>query len=515
MARLLEADIGGQVMYLPGAADGINTPQIPQYPMKPLPTLLLILCLSVPVASAQSLSIKAGVAKAVITNAESRVMVNGRMSQGTKEDIYARVLVLNDGEKRLVVITYDLNCLDVGTPLLRVRLQNELGIDPEYLILLATHNHSAPIQINRDNFDYGHWLADRMFELVEEAIENERDDVRLEFGSGMGYFVFSVGNAPVDYEIQLLRVMEGDRPIAMLFNHGTHPVQAAWNRIEAGHPGYAMDEIEAMYPGVQAMYADASGGNQFVERTQAFQESVRAAREVSIDSVDVLLEAAARKAGHELAQAVTKINEGDFIDVTGPISSSLEIVSLPLAPPISKEEALELSKSYPADVGFVEYPHPHRGTNWVRMLLRYYEKGIPFPKTTTEMVCTYDTYLIHDEDEEFLENYEYSLHKSFPCIYNEVIVARIGPMPLVAMQGEVTAPIGARIKDAFRKDHPLMVFGYMGEHNLYIPTRELVRLDAYQAQTLRIQYASPVGWDPEVENVMVNSVVKMVEKALE
>ncbi|MEM8486449.1 MAG: hypothetical protein AAF564_12935 [Bacteroidota bacterium] len=458
---------------------------------------------------------KAGVAKTVITNTQSRVMVNGRMSQGVKEDIHARALVLNDGEKRLVVITYDLNCLDVGTPLLRARLKNELGIAPEYLLLLATHNHSAPIQINRDNFDYGHWLADRMFDLVKEAIENERENVRLEFGSGMGYFLFSVGNAPVDYEIQLLRVMEGDHPMAMLFNHGAHPAQAAWNKIEAGHPGYAMDEIEAAFPGVQAMYADASGGNQFVERTPEFQGAVRKALAISVDSVDVLLEAKAREAGHDLAKAVKKINEGEFVDVTGPLSSSMEIVSLPLAPPISKEEAIELSKSYPTDVGFVEYPHPHRGTNWVRMLLRYYEKGIPFPKTTTEMVCTYDTYLIHKQDQEFLDKYKYSLHKPFPCIYNEVIVSRIGPMPLVAMQGEVTAPIGARIKDAFRKDHPIMVFGYMGEHNLYIPTRELVRLNAYQAQTLQIQYASPVGWDPEVENEMVKAVVKIVEEILE
>jgi hypothetical protein len=50
----------------------------------------------------------------------------------------------------------------------------------------------------------------------------------------------------------------------------------------------------------------------------------------------------------------------------------------------------------------------------------------------------------------------------------------------------------------------------MGEHNLYIPTRELVRLDAYQAQVIRIQYASPVGWAPEVEDEMVQGVLKVV-----
>ncbi len=477
--------------------------------------VFFLVILSNSIAVAQTSTMKAGVAKAVITNTKSRVMVNGRMSQGTKEDLYARALVLNDGNKRLVIITYDLNCLDVGTPILRHRLQKELGISQEYLILLATHNHSAPIQINRDNFDYGRWLADRMFDLVKEAIANEQDDVRLELGSGMGYFVFSVGNAPVDYEIQLLRVMTDDKPMAMLFNHGTHPVQAAWNKVEAGHPGYAMEEIEAMYPGVQAMYADASGGNQFVERTLEFQDAMREARAESIEKLDALLEAKARETGRKLAEAVKKINDGKFQDVTGPIFSKIKILSLPLAPPISKEEVLELSKTYPEDLGFVEYPHPHRGTNWVRMLLRYYEKDIPFPKTTTEMVCTYDTYLIHKEDRELLDKYDYSLHKPFPCIYNEVIVTKIGPMPLVAMQGEIVAPIGARIKDAFRKEMPIMVFGYMGEHNLYIPTRELVRLNAYQAKTLQIQYASPVSWAPEVEDEMVKGVISVVKSVLE
>ena len=37
-----------------------------------------------------------------------------------------------------------------------------------------------------------------------------------------------------------------------------------------------------------------------------------------------------------------------------------------------------------------------------------------------------------------------------------------------------------------------------------------MRLDAYQAQVIRIQYASPVGWAPEVEDEMVNGVLRVV-----
>ena len=55
----------------------------------------------------------------------------------------------------------------------------------------------------------------------------------------------------------------------------------------------------------------------------------------------------------------------------------------------------------------------------------------------------------------------------------------------------------------------------MGEHNLYIPTRELVRQKAYQGIVIQIQYASPVGWAPEVEDEMVAGVVRMVRSMAE
>ena len=457
----------------------------------------------------------AGVAKGVITNDTPRVMVNGRVSEGTKEDIYARVLVLNDGNGRLVFVTYDLNCLDVATPILRQRVRNELGIDPSRLILLATHNHNAPIQINPDNFDFGRRLAERLFGLIEEAIAAERGSVQVEFGHGYGYFITTRGDAPADYEIQLLQVTDQGTPMAMLFSHGTHPAQASRSKIDAGHPGYAMQEIEAAFPGVLAMYSDASGGNQYPRQPDDWATRVAAAREAGAEAYDALLEARARALGHELAEAVTRIANGPLQDVSGPITSSMEVVGLPLAPPISREEALQLAAELPPDVGFVHYPNRYRGTNWVRMLLRYYENGIPFPTKTTEMVGTDDTYLIHETDQEFLDRYDDRIHDALPNVYNEVIVAKLGPMPIVAMQGEICAPIGARIKDRFRADMPIMVFGYMGEHNLYIPTRELVRLNAYQARVIQIQYASPVGWAPEVEDEIVGHVVRMVEASVD
>ena len=139
-------------------------------------------CTSEPQAEVE---LKAGVAKAVITTDEPMVMVNGRISEGKFRDIHARALVLNDEASRFIIITYDLNCLDVATPILRQRVRDELGIDPSRLILLATHNHNAPIQIVPDNFEYGKWLANRLFDLIQEAIADERGPVKLLFDRAM------------------------------------------------------------------------------------------------------------------------------------------------------------------------------------------------------------------------------------------------------------------------------------------------------------------------------------------
>lgn len=432
----------------------------------------------------------AGTAKTVITpdlSAGNPTGVMGDPLTGVTNDIYARVLVLNDGTRRIALVTYDLNCLDVATPLLRVRLRDELGIAPECFIPLATHNHCAPIQIVPDNFAYGRLLADKIFDMVKQAIANETGPVTIKFGAGQCYFLVNMGNAPIDYETQVLSVEKDGKPIAVFFNHPSHPIQEDFQKVGTGHPGYAVEAVEAAFPGALGMYADAAGGNQFP------RNGMRGDAET------------VRRYGRELAEVVVQAARGPMRDVTGPLSSALETIPLPLDEPLPREEARKLAAFFPSDIGYVPYPQPHRGNNWVRALNTYYDEKLPFPKWTTDLVCTDDGFLLRGLEDK----------REFPCKYEETIVARIGELIFVAMQGEVCTPIGMRIKDAFRYEHPIMVGAYMGEHNLYIPTREIVRLGLYQANVIQTQYASPVGWAPSVEREMIGGVKRMVREALE
>ena len=210
-----------------------------------------------------------------------------------------------------------------------------------------------------------------MFAVVKQAIANERGPVKVEFGFGPGYWVRSSGNAPVDYEIQVLRVSLKDRPMAVLFNQPAHPLMNSRTKIGVGHPGYAVDEIERLMPRVQAMYGDACGGNQYA---------------IPPDGKSKMYEPndQPRQLGIILANAVVQIMKNRMTDVTGPLSGSLQVLPLPLGQPQTYEEAKKLAGNMPRNIG---YDHDkYRGTNWLRALIRSYEQDTPFPTKTTDMV---------------------------------------------------------------------------------------------------------------------------------
>jgi hypothetical protein len=437
-------------------------------------------------AQSSSSKLKAGTAKIDITPDRPRLCASGDKPDPpvAYARLHSRVLTLHDGARRIVFVNYDLNCLDVATPILRERVERELGIAPAYLVLLATHNHQGPIQIVADNFDYGRELADKIFGAIREAIAQEDGPAELLYGNGYGYFTRAQSSYPPDYEMQLIKVLRRGRVAALVFNHPTHPQLGPRKMYGASHPGFAMEELETRFPGAVAIYADACGGNQYTLAPEG--------------TTDYL--AASKARGHELAQAALQIANGKLEDVTGAIESRLEMADLPLAEPVPYKRALDLARDVPLDIGFKAFPDPRRDTNWIRALVRHYKEGIPFPKRISEYICT---------DEEFLVK-QLDAPRKYPCRFVEILGARIGRLTLVAIQGEPLAQIGMRIKEVLRQRGPAMVFGYFAEHNLYIPTRENVRLDLYQAQALRVQYTCPVGWPLEVEDEMLRSALAAV-----
>lgn len=226
---------------------------------------------------------KAGAAKLDITPAAG-VPLNGygdrmgRDATGSHDPLWVRVLCLDDGETRVLLVNADL-C--VITPELRSRVL-ELAppdVPRENVILTATHTHNGPGGMSRG-------LVFRMVsgryvpELVEQTAKKFADAMRAACDARkpatIGYAtarqdVLSRNRrhdgGPIDDQIGVIRVNDADgRIMAVVANLAAHPTMVGDDdrySFSADYPGVYYREMESMTDeGCVALFLNGAEGNQ-------------------------------------------------------------------------------------------------------------------------------------------------------------------------------------------------------------------------------------------------------------
>ena len=136
---------------------------------------------------------KAGVAVANITPPVGVDMTGfgGRPSGaiGIHDDLFAKVLELDDGNRKLVILTSDLLSLDFDlVSRLRELIKERLHIPPESVMLSSSHTHSGPATISlrglgkRDE-NYVDVLVSKIVGATVEA-ESKLSEAKLGYGRG-------------------------------------------------------------------------------------------------------------------------------------------------------------------------------------------------------------------------------------------------------------------------------------------------------------------------------------------
>jgi len=207
------------------------------------------------------------------------------------DPLYARTIVFDDSETKVVIISMD--CIAIGDigevgneffPSLKARLSSDYGINPDNILVSATHTHIPGPMVCDD-----HTRLERISASVGQAI-NKLVPARL--GSGIGYdesFIINRtlkmkdGSAwtvrqahpcPPDSEIEglddadaqigVIRVDRDDGSVlAVLFNFGCHPlIGLPDNAVSAQFPGFAEKTIEeGLGGGVMALFLQGTGGD--------------------------------------------------------------------------------------------------------------------------------------------------------------------------------------------------------------------------------------------------------------
>lgn len=243
------------------------------------------------VAESTGYPLRAGVGKRDITTERTNVRHN--------DPLYAKALVLDDGETRVVIVTMDVTSIagrtvsrmilnDVADDFmsrLRGRVQNELNIPGCHVMVNASHTHPLHGQLLCDDDEQ----IERTFDAIKQAVANLEP---VTIGTGVGYeerltinrtlrlkngkdWSIRMGNpcppddevaevGPIDPEIGIIRIDRLDgRPLAVVYNFACHLLMVVpQGGITADFPGFASKVIEEnLGHGAMALFIQGAGGD--------------------------------------------------------------------------------------------------------------------------------------------------------------------------------------------------------------------------------------------------------------
>ncbi len=431
---------------------------------------------------------KAGVATANITPPVGVDMTGfgGRPSPcvGVHDDLYARALVLDNGDARIGIVTTDL--LSLARPIVeRVReaASESLGIAPHALMLNSSHTHSGPATIYlRGLGDLDEAYCDCLSRKIVGALRMAVDDLEdapLRFGvapvqvgdnrrermpDGSTKLGVNITGAVCE-DVQVLRVDLPDGGAkALLFAHAAHPVvlRGANVLISRDYVGYAVDGVEAlMGPAVTALFAQGCCGNINAGGRDTFEVAAGLGRLLA-GATAVAAERAQPMAGDALAGASTQLQ-------------------LPYLSPPSQAEAQAQLDQARAALAALNGKDVNRGQRMVAEGLVAWAE---------DMLAVVEGRL---DD---------------PSARFEVQALRIGDAAVVSLEGEVFVEYATNIRAASPFEHT-MVLAYTNGCIGYVPTAAAYPDGGYEVNTAYRYYGIQMI-APESERVILDEAQRLL-----
>ena len=481
--------------------------------------------------SADCAPLRAGVAKANITKERPTEPVN--------DPLYAKVLVLDDGTNKAVVITMDIG--NISLPALaeiRSGISNELNINGNNVMINASHNHWVNDQLAED------YIA-RTVNAVKEA---SRKMVTVRVGGGAGTekrismnrrLLLTNGKEwtirratpepedemvkgiaePFDPEIGILRIDKTDgTPLAVLYTFANHNYTGVPNRsATAGFPGFASKVIEEnLGNGAIAMYMQGAAG----DITPIVYKDVNAPKQDEVHGT--LL-------GLSTLQGWRNIT----VKKDGGLSVIREELSLPARTDIQKHiEDLEAQKVVILDYFKGEGCGAHgAGTKLnFKAFLPLYIRSMMSPEYPSDYSYRYmqeekiginDMKMMDADNKKDMEKYLNCIYKMEELLVTEANLGylknsrpedpikaemmglRVGDFTLITFSGEVFAQIGLNIKKSSPYENTF-VTGYTNGSVGYSPTPDAYAGDAYEVSLSKLA--------PEWQKIFEEKALEILKK---
>ena len=256
--------------------------------------LLLALVIPSMVSAQQAKSrLRASVVKIDITPTDPQNLLGygARVSTGTNDPIFHKIIALDDGTSQFFLISSDI-CLVSPSEydLVTAKLKKLYGIDPMNVWWTVTHTHSAP-EVGPPGLGatflgdrFVHEIDPRYTQMIEQklidGIKEAREKlVPARLGVGWGFSQANINrravdvdgkaslglnpDGPVDRRIGLMRIDKEDgSPLALIANYAIHgTVLGSQNLLISGDaPGIVAEYVEKEI-GAPLMFINGAAGN--------------------------------------------------------------------------------------------------------------------------------------------------------------------------------------------------------------------------------------------------------------
>jgi neutral ceramidase len=318
---------------------------------------------------AQAGSLRVGTAKVDITPTNSAGLTNlwGTPLTGVHDHIYARTIVIDNGETSAAIIAVDTVEITDGMPFVE-RIAGETGIPADHIVITGTHDHSAPM-ISLSNADGSHKaspaagafvasVGDNLVIAVKQA-QNSLQPARFGVSHGaadinlnrdeltpLGYIF---GRNPTGFSDKTVWVIRFEdlsgQPVALLINYAVHAaVIGRRNALLTGDvPGATSHFVEQFYGDkVVALWTSGAAGDQHpVIMSDAGTPS-------DYEAVDVL--------GRILGEEVVRVSDAMKPTITqARIWGAVKIVSCPGEKIPGQRNGTPMRDAKPVDTGPVSF----------------------------------------------------------------------------------------------------------------------------------------------------------------
>lgn len=213
-----------------------------------------------------------------------------RLVKGIHDNLYARAVAFDDGEKKAAVIAVDVCELDQSyCDAMKKLINKDLGICEDAIFINCSHTHTGPLVGNdfasdkKSSETYDNFLinsvrdsvafalgdmAEASIEVAQAEAKNVSFVRRFRMKDGSVATNPGVNNENIDHAlgtpnetVKLVKIVRENANDIFIVNFGTHPDSVGGEYISADYMGYVCDIIEKAVPYTNCMFLLAPQGD--------------------------------------------------------------------------------------------------------------------------------------------------------------------------------------------------------------------------------------------------------------